>query len=200
MNTQKHIKSILAAVILFGVTSVHAWAQESYQGWGCSCYGAQGGIQIEECANSTIFGGVRVQARPIPPPNGCGEEGGKKFPDTILGVSIRHCCDQHDNEYGTCGFPKDAADTNLGRCGVEACQNAGWHNKLFSRCQIAARGYQVAVELRGTGAYRATQSTLCQCSPCGASAAFLCFYDGSIYPGPIQWPPWEPGPIGGGGF
>lgn len=182
---------------------LRAYSQEHYPGWGCSCYGASGGIQLEECQNSTIFGGVRVQAHPIPPPNGCGAEGQKKFPDKIFGVSILHCCNQHDNEYSTCGFPKDQADTNLGNCGSLACDNAGWHPKVFNACKMAARAYQVAVEQapQATAAYRATQSVLCQCSPCGASAAFLCYYDGSVpNTGGFQWPGWEPMPGGGGGF
>jgi hypothetical protein len=73
-----------------------------------------------------------------------------------------------------------------------------WHWRIYGHCRIGAAAYQTAVTLRGTNAYRAAQSTQCQCSPCGPRAAHLCYYDGTLDPGVFRWPAWEPPPSGGG--
>jgi hypothetical protein len=198
----KKLFNLLLFAFVISTTST-VWAYDTYQG-GCACYGQQNGINIEECARSG-FGngtGVRVQAK-IAFSNGlCGADGGilaflPKLPNKIFGIDLKAACDRHDIEYGTCGLPKDFADTNLGNSVRQACE-AQWHPKMYRGCGFIKNVIQTMVEEFGIFAYRAAQSALCACSPCGPELARMCFLGGPAFPGPIQWPPWEPLPPGGG--
>jgi hypothetical protein len=180
------MKKTILSLVLFALTlvSAPAWAQfgwdpmqHAYQGWGCSCYGPN--INLEECQNAVpqFGGGVLVQVRPSFP-NGCGAEGRAQFPSKFYGVNIKACCDLHDQLYGTCGYPKDAADTQIGSCGFQKCEAVNWNPIRYRGCKRAVQAYQVAVTIAGMQAYRDAQETLCACSPCGAKLVNLCFYPG----------------------
>lgn len=45
--------------------------------------------------------------------NGCGEEGGQRFPERVGGVNLRPACNLHDECYGTYGSTKEYCDQKL---------------------------------------------------------------------------------------
>src|SRR5262245_52049028 len=136
---------------------------------GCLCYGPD--IDLEECQNVMAkFGliGLRVQAY-LPWTDGeCGADGGLKFPKVIYGQQIGHCCAQHDLDWSTCNVDRAKADQAIGDCiRASACNNLS--GGRYHRCMLLANGYQNAVSnsLFGHAAFRASQSRMCFCSPCG---------------------------------
>jgi len=103
----------------------------------------------------------------IPIPNGCGAEGGTKFPGTFLGlVDFTPCCNEHDKGYGTCGKSKTETDREFLRCMTGKCLILFFSPVLYGGCQTMALVYYGAVAIKGGEAYEAAQDGYCRWKQC----------------------------------
>ena len=100
--------------------------------------------------------------------NGCGAEGGTKFPDSYMGlVNFRDCCNNHDICYETCASDKGGCDKNLGACMRSQCdRNLTYVYHERALCRTVADIYEFAVERFGDEAYDAAQDKGCEWEPC----------------------------------
>jgi hypothetical protein len=98
--------------------------------------------------------------------NGCGEEGGRKFPEFFGNASFLEGCNEHDICYETCDRSKFGCDFTLYTQLVEACQAAypGPFNILARRaCMEIASWYFGAVVVAGKDAFEKAQKKDCEC-------------------------------------
>src|SRR5262249_11248383 len=112
-------------------------------GWGCNCppYAVSA-----KCCKPTA--------------NGCGPEGGIKYPEVWNGHNFKTACNGHDVCYGTCGKSKSSCDAQFWLDLVLTCN-------LDPACQSIAFIYYTAVSLEGQGAYREAQKRSCDCEQIG---------------------------------
>lgn len=141
-----------------------------------------------------------------PSTNGCGPEGGTKFPGRIWGADFATACDGHDVCYGTCNRDRTHCDKEFNDDMHAACAAEGIATYLLTNCTRIADTYFSAVALFGGDAYDAAQSDACTC--CGGDACRKkdgtdiccradqplccnggCWLEGSINCGPYCCPP-----------
>jgi RHS repeat-associated protein len=98
-----------------------------------------------------------------PSANGCGAEGGGKFPDGGWSWDFYPACAMHDICYGTCGMSKSACDYAFLIAMKQECMNklSRWSPAFYS-CYYQAVAYYTAVNDYGTGAYQAGQDCACE--------------------------------------
>lgn len=166
--TKQKIIALLFGMVLSSVASTASAQVYTHPGResGCLCYGP--GINLEECRS--VYGlGIPVQGRWPSTNNACGPEGGRDYGSRVLGMSILHCCIQHDLDWSTCEKPRWESDAALGDCVSNSCAPLFWQPVLFAGCKIAARAIQAAVTFTPEAdlAYRASIENNCMCSPCG---------------------------------
>jgi RHS repeat-associated protein len=92
----------------------------------------------------------------------CGSGWNEPFvPDNPFGYQFSHCCQQHDNCYGTCGSNKGQCDNDFEKCMVSSCENVPNVNRVH--CRRLARIYSGAVKRYGGSAYGKAQEKNCDC-------------------------------------
>lgn len=108
-------------------------------------------------------------------PNGCGAEGGIKFPSLFSGgqfllkpvyVSFEDACNQHDICYGTCNSEKQTCDKNFEDNLIEACFTGAADIKHINQCTRYATAYAIAVKTMGGNAYNDAQDSACEWEKC----------------------------------
>lgn len=129
-------------------------------------------------------------------PNGCGAEGGTKFPPTIGKADFLTCCGapgtsgagSHDCCWGKCGNDRDNCDLLFLACLDSACQTAYPGSGIIesikrSACQQAAVAYYGGVSsFIATSAYESAQSGGCDC--CAESTCAQTCLGGSCFNAP----------------
>ena len=106
-------------------------------------------------------------------PNGCGAEGGRKFPERFGRVNFKQCCDPHDICYGTCNSNRNQCDLDFLSCLLGACVEglgvlALIAPRLLLTCNALATSYFIGVQSpKGTEAFENAQKEACDC--CGES-------------------------------
>jgi hypothetical protein len=105
-----------------------------------------------------------------PTANGCGAEGGRKFPNRWGLAKFKPACDAHDVCYGTCLIDKAICDEAFGEGLIAACEAAyGSFPRLLQRCKEVANSYLLGVLEGGASAYETAQKKACDC--CSAATA-----------------------------
>src|SRR5262245_61658931 len=100
---QKTIVAFLFAMALWTVVPLASAQVYTYPGRqsGCLCYGwgGDGGrIDLDECRG--VYGlGIPVQGLAPSTNYQCGPEGGRDYGSRVLGISVLHCCIQHDLDW-----------------------------------------------------------------------------------------------------
>ena len=120
-------------------------------------------------------------------PNGCGAEGGRKFPSKLGRADILSCCNDHDCCWGECKNDRNSCDSTFQSCMESKCDNAYPPdlrvlpggitvdvNKISrGTCKAQAGAYFAAVNSRfATSNYEAAQKVACDC--CGDQPCQTC--------------------------
>jgi len=93
--------------------------------------------------------------------NGCGQEGGRDYPDYpwwIGGGNFEPACNNHDDCYGNCYRTKEDCDKRFRKDLRKACRKLYWWNpNLMMHCYGIAEIYVKAVQIWGDDAYNKGQ-------------------------------------------
>lgn len=106
----------------------------------------------------------------IPAANGCGAEGGQKYPDKIWGANFSFACTEHDWCYDTCNTTQAGCDNTFCSDLQGACAAAGFDTYFPTNCASIAGAYCLAVKAVGEDAYNAAQGNACVCCGEGETA------------------------------
>jgi hypothetical protein len=187
MPRRKAIKLVVAGVTGLAFTRLGfkaVWAQQL-----CNCNGVAYDPITQCCTTSGVQPKnpiVDLAACPnrVPNPdfvamaNGCGAEGGRKFPERFGPVNFKQCCDPHDICFGTCNSDRDGCDSDFLSCLLKACSDGLGvlgiiSPRLLLTCNAIAATYFLAVQSPiGTQAYESAQKKACNCcgdSTCGCT-------------------------------
>lgn len=178
---------------VIGVALAEAGIKTTWAAPTCLCMGqvydpsveccTPGGVQRKKNNTNVITACPSRVANPeyVCKPNGCGSEGGKKFPGSVGKADFLTCCGapgtagtgSHDCCWGKCKEDRNNCDQLFLACLDAACRTAYPGSGVVetikrTSCQSAALTYFGAVESRlATSAYEAAQSGGCDC--CGTS-------------------------------
>ena len=114
--------------------------------------------------SGTIYRSAEQNGRSINV-NGCGAEGGRKYPSRFGMMSFLDCCNEHDRCYGTCGSSRSACDRALGDYIRNKCAKITLASAA-SECRAVANTYELAVSLRAKSAYENAQDNHCKWYRC----------------------------------
>jgi RHS repeat-associated protein len=113
---------------------------------------------------STCSYRTNVQGK-MPSANGCGSEGGTKFPNKGSYFDFGDCCSAHDLCYGVCGSDRGDCDQAFLACMSASCHDPQKTSVTdYVECWYLARAYYTGVDVGGQGPYDSAQNEGCKWS------------------------------------